>query len=150
MECPICRDSKNLDSNYNCDHKFCKSCIIEWNKISYKCPLCQEDIINIQEIKSKKKLKKYERFWNRISCFTEAGWSCSSFGGISRVREKFKAFVHQEYNKEMYINESHLLKSSKLGTDLFYRDIKKKKVEKEFFPGDLLKLLEQNPKFYFE
>ena len=30
----------------------------------------------------------------------------------------------------MYINESHLLKSSKLGTDLFYRDIKKKKVEK--------------------
>ena len=104
---------------------------------------------------TKKHIDRYEPqifrdFKNRISCFTEAGWSFSSFGGISRVREKFKAFVHQEYNKEMYINESHLQKSSKLGTDLFYRDIKKKKVEKEFFPGDLLKLLEQNPKFYFE
>ena len=86
---------------------------------------------------------------NRISRFTEAGWSFSSFGGARRVREKFEAFAHEEYNKEQFINETHIKKSSELGTDLFYRDVKKKQISKNFFPKDLLELMEQNPKFYF-
>ena len=86
---------------------------------------------------------------NRISCFTDAGWSFSSFGGVNRVKEKFAAFAHEEYNKTQYTNEAHIKKSSEFGIDLFYRDIKKKKIDKNFFPKDLLKLLEQNPNFYF-
>ena len=36
------------------------------------------------------------------------------------------------------------------GTDLFDRKIRKKKVDKNFFPKDLLKLMEENPTFYFK
>jgi len=86
---------------------------------------------------------------NRISRFTEAGWSFSSFGGVNRVREKFEAFAHEEYNKEKYINEANIKRSAELGKDLFHRDVKKKKIDKNFFPKDLLKLMEQNPNFYF-
>ena len=35
------------------------------------------------------------------------------------------------------------------GADLFDRKIKKKKVDKNFFPKELLKLMEENPVFYF-
>ena len=91
--------------------------------------------------------KKMDR--NRISHFTDGGWSFSSFGGVSRIKVKFEAFAHQEYNKNEYINEEHLKKSAELGTDIFYRDVKKKKIDKNFFPKDLLKLMEENPEFYF-
>ncbi len=35
------------------------------------------------------------------------------------------------------------------GSDLFNRQSNKKRVEKFFFPKDLLKLMEENPIFYF-
>ena len=35
------------------------------------------------------------------------------------------------------------------GADLFHRKVKSKKVDKSFFPKDLLTIMEQNPKFYF-
>ena len=35
------------------------------------------------------------------------------------------------------------------GSDLFNRKVKKKKVDKNFFPKDLLKLMEENQNFYF-
>ena len=85
----------------------------------------------------------------RISRFKEAGWSFSSFGGIDKVKEKFEAFVHQEYNKKEFLNPEHIKKSAELGSDLLNRDVKKKKIEKNFFPKDLLKLMEENPNFYF-
>ena len=37
----------------------------------------------------------------------------------------------------------------KTGADLFYRETKKKRVEKNFFPRDLLELMEENSTFYF-
>ena len=86
----------------------------------------------------------------KISHFTRGGWSFSSFGGCNKVKEKFEAFAHEEYNKENYKNEKHVKKCIETGEDLFGREIKKKeKIEKNFFPKDLLKLMEQNPKFYF-
>ena len=99
-------------------------------------------------------IEKYEPqvfrdYKNRISHFTEAGWSFSSFGGIKRIREKLEAFCHEEYNKEKYKTESHLTKCIETGTDLFGRKVNKKKVDKDFFPEDLLKLMEENPDFYF-
>ena len=67
-----------------------------------------------------------------------------------KVKEKFESFAHEEYNKEKYKNEKHIKECIETGEDLFGRKIKKKKkIEKNFFPRDLLKLMEQNPKFYF-
>ena len=86
---------------------------------------------------------------NRISHFNDAGWSFTSFGGAKKVREKLEAFCHEEYNKEKYKNEAHINKCIKTGSDLFYREVNKKKVNKSFFPKDLLKLMEENPTFYF-
>ena len=99
-------------------------------------------------------IEKYEPqifrdYKNRISCFNEAGWSFSSFGGIKKIREKLEAFCHEEYNKEKYKNEAHLKKCMETGADLFDRKVNKKKVSKNFFPKDLLKLMEENPTFYF-
>ena len=55
-------------------------------------------------------IKKYEPqifrdYKNRISHFSNAGWSFSSFGGVKRIREKLEAFCHEEYNKDEYKNE---------------------------------------------
>ena len=103
---------------------------------------------------TKKLIDKYEPqvfrdYKNRISRFIDAGWSFSSFGGPKKVREKLEAFCHEEYNKEKYKDEAHLKKCTETGSDLFDRKVEKKKVDKGFFPKDLLKLMEENPTFYF-
>ena len=81
---------------------------------------------------TKKLIDKYEPqvfrdYKNRISCFNEAGWSFSSFGGIKKVREKLEAFCHEEYNKEKYKDEAHVEKCIETGSDLFGRKVEKKK-----------------------
>ena len=103
---------------------------------------------------TKQLIDKYEPqvfrdYKNRISRFNEAGWSFSSFCGVERVRKKLEAFCHEEYNKEKYKDEAHLKKCIETGSDLFDRKVKKKKVDKNFFPKNLLKLMEENPTFYF-
>ena len=103
---------------------------------------------------TKKLIDKYEPqvfrdYKNRISRFIDAGWSFSSFGGPKKIREKLEAFCHEEYNKEKYKDEAHLKKCIETGSDLFDRKVEKKKVDKGFFPKDLLKLMEENPTFYF-
>ena len=106
-------------------------------------------IVVTKELIDKYEPQVFRDYKNRVSCFTNAGWSFSSFGGAKRVREKFEAFAHDEYNKNEYTNDDHIHKSAELGTDLFYRDIKKQKISKEFFPKDLLELMEENINFYF-
>ncbi len=103
---------------------------------------------------TKQLIDKYEPqlfrdYKNRISRFNEAGWSFSSFGGVNKVREKLEAFCHEEYNREKYKDETHLKKCIETGADLFDRKVGKKKVDKNFFPKDLLKLMDENPTFYF-
>ena len=103
---------------------------------------------------TKQLIDKYEPqlfrdYKNRISRFNEAGWSFSSFGGVNKIREKLEAFCHEEYNKEKYKDETHLKKCMETGADLFDRKVGKKKVDKNFFPKDLLKLMDKNPTFYF-
>ena len=106
-------------------------------------------VVVTKELIDKYEPQVFRDYKDRISCFKESGWSFSSFGGVRQIKEKFEAFVHQEYNKNEYTNEEHLKKSAELGTDIFYRDVKKKRVDKNFFPKDLLKLMEENPEFYF-
>ena len=85
----------------------------------------------------------------RISHFYDSGWSFSSFGGPIKIREKFEAFAHTEYNNNKFKSDQHIANCQKTGSDLFFRDVKSKKVDRNFFPKDLLKLMEKNPKFYF-
>ena len=92
---------------------------------------------------------KFRRYRNRISHLTESGWSFSSFGGPTKVKEKFEAFAHKEYNNDKYKNAKHIENCQKTGSDLFHRKVKTIKVDKNFFPNELLKLMEENSKFYF-
>jgi len=92
---------------------------------------------------------QFRRARNRISHFTDAGWSFSSFGGPQKIKEKFEAFAHAEYNNDSFKNAKHIVNCQKTGTDLFKRNVKTKKVNKNFFPKDLLELMEKNPEFYF-
>ena len=99
-------------------------------------------------------IEKYEPqtfrdYKNRISRFSDAGWSFSSFGGTKKIIEKLEAFVHVEYNLKEYKDEDHIKKCIQTGGDLFNREVKKKRVDKNFFPKELLKLMEENPVFYF-
>tara|TARA_B110000014_G_C19904831_1_gene468155 strand:- start:305 stop:793 length:489 start_codon:yes stop_codon:yes gene_type:complete len=86
---------------------------------------------------------------NRISHLTDSGWSFSSFGGPKKVREKLESIAHTEYNNDEFKNEKHIINCQKTGADLFKKNVKTKKVEKSAFPNDLLKLMEENPIFYF-
>ena len=65
-------------------------------------------------------------------------------GQIIRLVGKIK-----EYNDEKFINPAHIANCQKNGADLFHRNARSQKIDKNFFPSDLLKLMEHNPAFYF-
>ena len=47
-ECVICCGIiKELAYPDECDHNFCKNCLIEWSKRSAKCPMCKKNYNNI-------------------------------------------------------------------------------------------------------
>jgi len=93
--------------------------------------------------------QKFRRLRNRISHFTDGGWSFSSFGGYERVKEKIESYAHSEHNNDKFKNPEHIAHCQRTGADLFHRKVQSKKVERNFFPRDLLILMEQNPMFYF-
>jgi beta-1,4-mannosyl-glycoprotein beta-1,4-N-acetylglucosaminyltransferase len=92
---------------------------------------------------------KLRRYRNRISHFTDSGWSFSSFGGPEKIKEKFEAFAHKEYNNDKFKSLEHIINCQKTGSDLFHRKVETVKVNKNFFPKDLLILMEKKTKFYF-
>ena len=103
---------------------------------------------------TKKVIDKYEPQYLRnsrykISTIAQAGWSFSSFGSTEKIHEKFDAFAHDEYNNEKFKSAEHIKNCKEKGADLFHRNIKKEKISKDFFPRDLLGLMEKNSKFYF-
>ena len=103
---------------------------------------------------TKKVIDKHEPQYLRnsrykISTIVQAGWSFSSFGSTEKIHEKFDAFAHDEYNNEKFKSTEHIKNCKEKGADLFHRNIKKKKISKDFFPKDFLGLMEKNSKFYF-
>ena len=92
---------------------------------------------------------RHRRDRNKISHFNEGGWSFSSFGGPIKIKEKFESIAHKEFNNDKFKNTDHIINCQKTGADLFHRNIQSKKIDKNFFPKDLLNLMEQNPTFYF-
>ena len=93
--------------------------------------------------------QKFRTLRNRISHFTNAGWSFSSFGGYKRVKEKIESYAHSEHNNEKFKNPEHIAHCQRTGADLFHRNVKSRKVDRSFFPKDFLILMEHNPTFYF-
>jgi len=93
--------------------------------------------------------QRLRRSRNRISHFSESGWSFSSFGGPKRIKEKLESIAHTEFNNDKFKNIDHIIECQKNGKDLFHRKIQTKKINKTFFPEDLLKLMEENPSYYF-
>ena len=91
----------------------------------------------------------FRRQRNRISHFTAGGWSFSSFGGYKRVKEKIEAYAHSEHNNDKFKSVEHIAHCQRTGSDLFHRDVKSKKVGRNFFPKDLLVLMDENPQFYY-
>ena len=106
-------------------------------------------IVMTMDICNKFSPQKFRTLRNRISHLTDGGWSFSSFGGYNRVKEKIESYAHSEHNNDKFKSEEHIANCQKTGADLFHRGTKSKKVEKSFFPKDLLILMEKNPKFYF-
>ena len=86
---------------------------------------------------------------NRISHFSDAGWSFSSFGGPNKIKEKLESIAHREFNNDKFKNVDHIINCQKTGKDLFHRKVQSKKIDKAFFPKDLLKLMEENSDYYF-
>ena len=106
-------------------------------------------IVTTMKICNENSPQMFRRLRNRISHFTDGGWSFSSFGGYKRVREKIEAYAHSEHNNDKFKSAEHIAHCQRTGSDLFHRDIKSKKVKRNFFPKDLLILMDENPQFYF-
>ena len=106
-------------------------------------------IVTTMEICNKFSPQKFRTLRNKISYLTDSGWSFSSFGGYERVKQKIESYAHSEHNNDKFKNREHIINCQKTGADLFHRKVKSKKVDKNFFPKDLLKLMEENPIFYF-
>jgi len=102
-----------------------------------------------KEIVEKFKPQKLRNNRYKMYNLKQAGWSFSSFGGASKVAEKFEAFAHDEYNKTEFKSREHIKKCMDTGEDLFKRKVKKQKISKDFFPQDLLDLMNLNSKYYF-
>ena len=70
---------------------------------------------------------QFRRARNRISHFTDSGWSFSSFGGPNKIKEKLESIAHKEFNNDKFKNVDHIKNCQKTGAYLFYRKTKKKK-----------------------
>ena len=92
---------------------------------------------------------EFRRARYKISHFGDSGWSFSSFGGPNKIKEKLESIAHTEFKNEKFKNETHIKNCQKTGADLFHRTVQSKRIDKNFFPEDLLKLMEENPTFYF-
>ena len=147
--------SKNkLSFVKSCDFKVIAPVAFEQASFHLNCNFLEMErwvgsVVITKELIDKYEPQIFRDLRKRISRFTEAGWSFSSFGGVKRIREKIESICHEEYNKEKYKNEEHLKKCIETGSDLFKKKVKKKQVNKNFFPKDLLNLMEKNSNFYF-
>ena len=68
----------------------------------------------------------------------------SYLGGVEAIREKIKAFSHDEYNNDKFLSDENLLTSIRAGKDIFGRDLKFSKVEVDAsFPAYIQQRIEE-------
>ena len=145
---------KRLNFIKSCDFKTIAPIVLEQYLFHIDCNFLKWEqwlgsIVTTMELCNDYSPNQHRRDRNKISHFNDGGWSFSSFGGPSKIREKFESIAHKEFNNEKFKDINHIIKCQKTGADLFYRNVKAEKVDKNFFPRDLLDLMEQNSKFYF-
>ena len=145
---------EKLNFVLNCDFKKIAPVAFEQHLFHLDCNFLRQEswrgsILTTLQICNKYSPQELRSARNKISHFSDAGWSFSSFGSYEAIKEKFKAFAHKEYNNEEFINLNHIENCKKTGSDLFKRNVKSQKIKKNFFPKDLLNLMEENPTFYF-
>ena len=138
----------------SCDFKVVAPVALEQSSFHLNCNFLELEkwvgsVVVTKELVDRYEPQIFRDLRKRISRFAVAGWSFSSFGGVKRVREKIESFCHEEYNKETFKNETHLKNCIETGKDIFDRSVKKRQIDKNFFPKDLLKLMEENSNFYF-
>ena len=145
---------KKLEFVLSCDFKQIAPIAFEQHLFHLDCNYLKQEswrgsILTTMQICNTYSPQELRNARNKISHLSDSGWSFSSFGSYEVIKEKFKAFAHKEYNNEKFINLQHIETCKKTGSDLFKRNIKTQKIKKSFFPKDLLKLMEENPTFYF-
>jgi beta-1,4-mannosyl-glycoprotein beta-1,4-N-acetylglucosaminyltransferase len=145
---------QKLEFIKSCDFKKIAPVVFEQHLFHVDCNFLRLEswrgsIVTTMEVINSYSPHTLRRARNRISHFSDSGWSFSSFGGPQKIKEKFEAFAHKEYNKDKFKSIDHITNCQKTGADLFERKIKTKKINKNFFPKDLLELMEENPIFYF-
>ena len=143
-----------LEFILSCDFKKIAPIVFEQHLFHVDCNFLKLEnwrgsILSTMEICRAHSPQRLRRFRYRISHLIDSGWSFSSFGGLERMKKKFDAFTHKEFNNKEILNSEHILNCQKKGIDLFHRNVKSKKVEKNFFPKDLLALMEKNKTFFF-
>ena len=145
---------KKLKFILSCDFKQIAPVVLEQHLFHIDCNYLRLEswkgsIVTTMQICNAYSPQQLRSARNRISHFSDSGWSLSSFGGFESIKRKFEAFTHKEYNNEKFVNPEHIANCQKTGADLFHRKVKSRKVDKNFFPEDLLELMKQNPVFYF-
>ena len=145
---------KKLEFIKNSDFKKIAPVVLEQHLFHIDCNFLKLEswrgsIVTTMQICNAYSPHQLRRSRNRISHFTDSGWSFSSFGGPNRVREKLESIAHREFNNDKFKNTEHIINCKKTGKDLFHRKVQSKKIDKNFFPKDLLKIMEENPDYYF-
>ena len=145
---------KKLEFIMSCDFNKIAPVVLEQHLFHIDCNFLRLEswrgsIVTTMKICNAYSPHQLRRARNRISHFSDSGWSFSSFGGPKKIKEKLEAFAHKEFNSDKFKNVDHIMNCQKTGADLFHRKVQAKKVNKNFFPRDLLELMEQNPTYYF-
>jgi len=82
--------------------------------------------------------------------FMNGGWHFSAIGDVNAIRNKIESFSHQEYNKEQYKNEEHILTCIENKKDLFGRNDNIKEFDFNQLPEDLRSIIVKIfPKKYY-
>lgn len=58
MDCSICTEQLNDTVVTICNHRFHKTCLTKWEKLSQSCPLCRQHLAYIEEDIDLETLKK--------------------------------------------------------------------------------------------
>tara|TARA_R110001592_G_scaffold317062_2_gene593734 strand:+ start:11702 stop:12568 length:867 start_codon:yes stop_codon:yes gene_type:complete len=76
----------------------------------------------------------------------DSGWHLTFLGGIEKIKEKIRAYGHQEFNNDFILN--NVEDNVKNNRDIFYRvGHTFQDIEMDYFPEELSKLLLKFPHF---
>ena len=111
-------DKEKLSFILNCDFEKIAPIAFEQHLFHLDCNFLRQEswrgsILTTFEICNKYSPQELRNARNKISHFSDAGWSFSSFGGPEAIKEKFKAFAHKEYNSDEFTNSKHITNCQK-------------------------------------